>query len=259
MNEIRFTYTGTDGAQLILEQPLNIIMGFTDTVFANGTYTNDAPPDLQRYKSITFGETVGRIRQLKTIKINANIEQIRGKPLASEITAGIVDALDDFDIESSFVVRKNLNVIEFDIQDLVKVKLSKFLNEYLGLDANFIFEGTGSVKITKELVKSPEVIETEKLLVPEPKSCSKILVLCSLCENQVWAGRLLPILAVIQRDEHEHSSQINFTPSLPLYKATSVKQVSQITISLRDDRLEYLPFSEEPTAITISVKRKQLL
>lgn len=176
-------YTGSEEWQLIIESPLNALLGFTNTVFTKGEYTNDKPFDVDLFNSIALAERVGKIRQIKTRIFTTQIEQLKGDQLASSVAAAIVLALENADIEASFVLRKEKDVIEFQIQDLVKVRLSPFVNNYFGLGPDLVFEGEGSIQIPKNIVYPATIITAEREIDNAPRSCSKVIALCDLVQN----------------------------------------------------------------------------
>ncbi len=249
--ELTYSDNGSNaGYQLILDDVLAKILGFTEQMFEFGTYTNDNPIDLEYFASLKVEDGISNIIMTKISHIETEIDQIIGKPDFPDFVTMLKRKLDQHGVHTSIYLKKSLSVMEYELPTYCQFQLSKFMNNYMGLDDDFTFHDKGIIRIPRNII-----YPNQPDLKAVKKSCSKILVLCDIINPQVFAGQEMKLLALLDREESETGTIIKFRSNPLIYKSLSNTNVSQITISIRDDNNDPVQFHEKPTVVTLNFRK----
>ncbi len=244
------------GYELFLEDPMPRILGFSQTTFVPGTYKNDLDIDEDYFKTLEDGY-IGKLVKFKDEKTLIEIDQIKGIPSLEDLMQEIEVSLLAKGYDATFKVNTSNGAVEFNVKPgKTKVLLSSFLNSYLGLEDNFAFIGKGTIKAPEATIfpnKKEYPLEEPKL-----SPCSKILVCCDLISSQYFAGREMPLLAVIERPRNLGTNFVSIEKNPLVYKSVAKGTVHQIRVWLQTGELEYLKVSSEPTVVSL-IFRKRLL
>ncbi len=158
-------------------------------------------------------------------------------------------AADSQQHKTKFIVDTKKSTISYTVESKAKaIFLSSFLNEYLGLTSTFTFRGEGSIRVPRK------ILFPSKVAAP-PKGCSKLLVQCDVIKPQVFAGKELPVLAVLDRKHTEAVTNYVFEPTSLVYKPILVDKADHITVTLQSDQFDYIGFQDTPTVINLHFKR----
>lgn len=251
--ELTYSATGSNtGFQFYMDQVLSEILGFTDHFFDFGTYTNDKPINLELFKATPIKDGISNCMLVKIDRIAVEMDQIIGKPDWPDFVVLLRYKLEEHGVDGAFHVKKSLSVLEYEISPITcRVQLSKFLNNYMGLDDDFGFIDKGSIRIPTNIIypNQPNLLNVAK------KSCSKLLVLCDIINPQVFAGVEMKLLALIDRDKSETGTIIKLRSNPLIYKSLCGSNISQITISIRDDNNDPIQFHEKPTVVTLNFRK----
>lgn len=250
--ELKYSETEANaGFQFYLGEELANILGFSDYFFEFGTYNNDKPINIELFNSIPIKDGITNCILVKMDRTAVEMDQIIGKPDWPDFVVLLRRKLLEYDVDSYFHVKKSLAAMDYNFEPYtVKVQLSNFLNNYMGLDDDFKFFGKGSIRIPRSIIY-PNKLEVQ---IPK-KSCSKLLVLCDIINLQVFAGAEMKLLALLDRVESETSTTIKFRSNPLIYKSLSYNKVNQITISIRDDNNDPIQFHENPTVVTLNFRK----
>lgn len=250
---VKLTYSNTEGFELYIHEPLNKILGFSAEVFEPGEHDSDLEIDIEHFNNLPNGPQ-GHLMEFKITKTTALLDQIQGKPDLQDLVVLIHKKLEDMGHNVNFNVKKSSSSLDFEVIPFTtRVFLSKFLNNYLGQEDFFAFHDKGTIQIPSEII-SPNTRNEFYLEPPKPKSCERILLLCNLIPNQIFAGKKLPVLAIIPRNAE--SNEIFYEPKSLVYKPVIPGQYSQITCSFQTDRFDNLRFSTNPSIVTLNFKHK---
>lgn len=256
---IKIELDGPPGFELLISEPLAKVLGFSETQFSIGETENDLVPDITFFNGLEFQSTLGTITLYKVKTTTAEIEQLEPKPKLTTILTAIVAALVDKDLDVSMSLNNAERKVEYDILPRrLRIQLSPFLNNYLGLSQDFQFHGESSIVIPDNIIE-PLRHHVVPLGIKPIKTCSKLLVLANFVKPQVFAGKELQLLAMFDRTASEEFQRFHFEVTAPLYKPVVEEKWSQITLQLVDDRNNFLPVSDEPTVISLHFRRKKYL
>ena len=79
--------------------------------------------------------------------------------------------------------------------------------------------------------------------------------MCDVIAPQIFAGKELPILAVIDRKHTTEKTDSHFEPATLVYKPIEIAETHHITVTVHSDNLEYNDFQETPTVVNLHFKR----
>lgn len=256
---LQMTYTGIANRDLEINEPLNRLLGFTPTRFKPGTYRNDKEPDLELFSNYKFLQRIGEINLYLSKRSTIELDQIEANPLASTITVELVRALAAKNISASFRVLKKQQAIEFETGPLLRVMLSEKLNNYLGLEKNFIFHNEGTVKIPQKLVfSSNEFVEPDlKQVVQTIRDSATVLVTCNILSPQSYAGRELQLLSIIDRIPSVEMQKNIFRAPYLIFKDLLPERRDQISVSLLTEQLLPLEYTSHPTFISLYFRKRE--
>lgn len=253
-SSIQLTYNdpgGRDGYEFYIAEELAKILGFTTEFFDYGTYTNEKPIDIEYFNSLPMEEGISHCMVVKIERVAVEMDQIVGKPDFPDFLNLLQYKVEEHGVAFNCHLKKSIATLTYEIVPVgSRVKLSKFLNNYIELDEDFTFYGEGSIRIPRNIIypNQPQVSNTKK-------SFSNLLVFCDIINPQVFAGEEMKILALPDRPESEKVKVLNYHPNPLIYKGLSCSKVSQITISIRDVNNEPIQFHERPTVVTLNFRK----
>lgn len=245
---VSFTYTPSPGYTLFIKGDVKRVFGFTSSTFAGGTFVNDQPIDETFFKTLSNG-FIGSLIEFKEDRTSIEIPQIPEKP-DLDIVFGVIQAtLLRYRTKIKFVVDEKNSTVSYTVENVAKrLFLSEFLNKYLGLDNTFAFDDKGSIRVPRHILEPSKI-------KPPPISCSKLLVLCDVIAPQIFAGRELPLLAVLERKHTEAATETTFEPRSLVYKPTQVGKVNHIAISIQSDNNENIQHQKSPTVVNLHFRK----
>lgn len=248
VSKISFTYTPTPGYELIIHGDILRIMGFSRTRFEGGTYENDRPIDVAYFKSLAVGH-VGQMTEFKETTTQVEVSQMKDKPDLELLMGFIVAALRNNLHDVRFFVDTDKATITYHVNNVSKrILFSSFLNKYLGLPDTFSFHNEGSIRVDRDILFPSKN-------KPPPSSCSKMLVLCDIIQPQIFAGKEMPILAVVDRKHTTEATEVTFEPRSLVYKPSQVGKVNHISISIQSDNNENIPHQQSPTVVNLHFRK----
>lgn len=248
VTSIKITYNPLPGWQLFLQAPLDRIFGFSNPTIGAGDHVSDAVPDIQFFKDHAIGVIAG-LAEFKEERTQVEISQMNEKPDLDALMGTVAGELFQKGHDIAFEVNKKNSTLTYESDTVTKrYLLSPFLNSYLGLEENFEFYQQGTIKVPRKILFPSK----QK---PAPKSCSKLLVLCDILKPQIFAGKDLPLLAVLDRKTNESEVEISYEPHVPVYKPVLVGNVNHIGISIRDDNYQFIESQENPTVVNLHFRR----
>jgi hypothetical protein len=245
---VTLKYTPKPGFTLNMRGSLGRILGFTTQQFEGGTFENEKPVDETFFKSLSNGN-VGDFTEFKDDRELVEVDQIPEKPDLEVVLGFIKAALDEKKHKFIYDVDNKNASVSFQVVSLAKrVLLSEFLNRYMGLPPAFVFHDKGSFRVHKN------VLFPSKVKQP-PVSCSKLLVMCDIIQPQIFAGRELPLLAVLERNHTTVPTETTFEPRSLVYKPTDVGKVSHIAISIQSDNNQNITHQTSPTVVNLHFRK----
>lgn len=248
VTKVSFTYTPTPGYGLRFRGSLNRILGFDKTSFAAGTFSNDKSIDFTYFNSLANG-VVGELVEFKEDKTQIEVDQLPEKPNLEVLLGFIEAALDKNLTKVRFIVDPIKSSVSYNVENIAKrIILSSFLNKYLGLPDAFAFYDKGSIRV-------PHHILYPSKIKPLPKSCSKLLVMCDVIKPQIFAGKEVPLLALLDRKHTHVATNFYFEPNSLVYKPTQIAKTDHITITIQSDNFAFIGSQENPTVINLHFKR----
>lgn len=248
VTKVSFTYTPSPGYELHLLGNISRILGFSQKIFTGGTYENDIKIDETYYKSLANG-VVGDLLEFKEERSQVKVDQVHEKPDLELLLGLIKGALNTQRTSFKFDVDTTNSTVTYQVDNVAKrILFSSFLNRYLGLSDTFSFWGKGSIRV-------PHHILFPSRVKPPPKSCSKLLVTCDVIKPQIFAGKELPLLAVIDRKHTEAATDFKLEPNSLVYKPTQIAKTDHITVTIQSDNYDYIGFQDNPTVITLHFQR----
>lgn len=261
ISSILLTLVAPLGYQLMMEEPLNRILGFSDTNFSIGSITSDLVPDMELFERLPLKADMGKITLLKVTQNTVEIDQIEQEyPALSTILNKIVSALDEQNLDVSLRLIKEERSVEYDIRPRrASVKLSPFLRNYMDLPESFELKGEGKI-VVPETIMFPEkpVTHIIPLGIKVPTSCSKILVTTNIInDDQFYGGKALPLLALLDREDTNNEFKRFHRQLSPLvYKRLATPKISQIAIRLQSDNLQDISMCDHPTVVTLLFRKR---
>lgn len=248
VTQITLTYNPKPGYDLYVSDSLKRIFGFTNNSFAAGTYLNDAKIDSEFFKTLANG-SIGELTELNEETSQVEVRQVPEKPDLHTLLGLVQAALSAQRTDVRFEVDVKNSVVSYNVKNVTKrVMLSKFINVYLGREPYFALIDKGSFKVPRNILYPSKI-------KPPPRTCSKILVLCDLIQPQVYAGKEMPLLAVIDRKYTESETEIAWEPRSLLYKAIQVGKVNQIKITLQSDNNDLIKSQNNPTVVNLHFRK----
>lgn len=242
------------GFAVIVSEPLKSILGIESRRLYNGS-TVGAKPDLSSFDLAANDTELGQIVILNATQSSVSIEQYEAPPTLSSLLGDITGALDSVGAEATFILNKRFSEIRWDLPGLVEVTFSDFLNKYLGLPPEYRFRNSGSFRVDRRLhfPQNMNPLNGERF---QPITCSKILVMCNLIQNQFYCGKPQKILAILDRKENDKFTRYEWSASQMVYKQVFLDMPTYCQITLESDNNEFLPFSSEPTVVTLNFRKR---
>ncbi len=248
VTKVSFTHTPKPGYKLEIDSVLSRILGYSRQEFGAGTFVHDRVIDETYFKSLENG-FAGDLTEFEEVRTHTDVAQLADKPDLEVLFGYIKKALDDSLHRVTFIVDTKKSTVKYTVASVAKrILLSSFLNEYLGLTSTFSFHESGMIRVPRHILFPSNV-------KPPPTGCSKLLVLCDAIKPQVFAGKELPVLAVLDRKHTDAVTNVAFEPTSLVYKPTQVAKADHISITLQSDQNDYIGFQDNPTVINLHFLR----
>ncbi len=248
VTQIALQYSPSPGYTLQIPSPLNKILGFKALEFADGTHVSDTKIDEDLFKTFAIG-FLGSISEVSETRTQVQMLQIADKPDLENLLSLVSLTLANAKHTLTFTVDNKRGIVNYKVPNASKrILLSEFLNRYLERRDLFAFYGEGSFKVPRKIVY-PSKVE------PPPKTCSKILVMCDILQPQIFAGKEMPILAVIDRKHTTGASYISVEPRALLYKPIQVGKTDHISIAIQSDNTDFISLQETPSVINLHFRK----
>lgn len=248
----RLSVTVRTGWKIEITDPLLSILGFEQTDFENGQYLSTTTVDYSQFESLKMQAPIGSVVLFKRETSGYFLPQIKGTPTFAGLLSQITLLLGNAGYNVSLVLKKKARTIEFKGLSLIRMSLSRMVNDFLGIPERFVFTDQGSIRI------ADSIIYPDKSIIPvkEKISWSKLLVLCDIVYEQIVAGSTQKLLAVLVREESREFKRHFYSPSKLTYKPVSRAFVNQISLSLKTDNNKFLDFSEQPTTVVLHFRKR---
>lgn len=244
------------GYYLSLPFPVNRLLGIDLTEIHPGNYAKDIDESYYEsyFKTIKDG-FLGNITLFCYDNVEIELSQLKGHQTANTVLNHILEALDTHDVDASMILHADTLSIEYEIiPDTTRVVLSDFLYDFFGISKEFSFKGNGNVPISSKNLFNDN---TDDYLFEDDviRSSSKVLVICSIIQPQLYGGKPVQMLQLLDRFQRS-GVESAYYPNILIYKDVNVQYTSHITISLKNDQNEYISYSKYPSVITLHLRRK---
>lgn len=245
------------GYYLSLPFPVNKLLGIDLIEIHPGNYVKDIDESYYEsyFKTLEDG-FLGNITLFSYDNVEIELSQLKGHQTANTVLNHILEALDAHDVDASMILHADKLSIEYEITpDTTRVLLSDFLYEFFGISKEFAFKGSGNVPISSKNLfndKTDDYLFEDDIV----RSSSKILVLCSIIQHQLFGGKPVQMLQLLDRYQRS-GVESAYYPNVLVYKGVNVQYASHITISLKNDQNEYISYSKYPSVVTLHLRRKK--
>lgn len=252
----KLVYQNSNEYDLRFDSKLAKTLGFSSSVFRSGEYNSDLEINHSEFNRLSLTEEFEFALQrweVDTIILD-NVQD----PTLADIGWLLISALSEKDHQISFLVNEDEGKLIFDTRSPNKyIVLSDFLRKRIGIPDNIKLAGRTVIDVTPDKI-DPYKPFKQSYLRSEDKtgffSSRKMLVLCSLLDQNYFEKDTLPVLAVVNRTVGREEN--NVIPSNPIYLPVGIKDTSSVNIRLVSDTLHEIPEREFATVVVLHCKKR---
>ncbi|OXA48410.1 hypothetical protein Fcan01_16956 [Folsomia candida] len=235
-----------------LPQEFAKCIGFDTTDFPTGTYTGK--PVRMEGCYVDPGVPLKLIITENRWEQNAVVTAPTTDKDFDELLSAIINAITPTKVKIGFVHEQVNDSIFLDVtfyEGDIKLKLSEEINLLFGLEKDFVFVKSTNIVIPIQNF-SPGTPSAD-IICPDRDDNSFVYILCDIVQPQLVGGKLVPAIAVLNRDPTRQRVYRVFDPVT--YLTPKRQQVEWIHIQIVDRNLEPLPPSLRPSMIKLHFKK----
>lgn len=250
------SYQNSNQYDLRLDSKLAKILGFSASVFRPGEYRSDLEISLSKFRLLSLTEEF-EIALQRWETDTVTLDDITD-PTLNDLGWLIISKLAEFGHQISFLVDEDDRKLIIDTRSSNKyITFSPFLMKRMGIPDNIKIAGRTVIDVLPNVIDPYSPFKISYLRGEDKKgffSSRKMLVLCSLLDQNYFEKETLPVLFVCNRSVGTDEKIV--IPSNPIYLPIGVNDTASVNIRLVSDTLQEIPQREFPTVAVIHCKKR---
>lgn len=252
-------YQTNDDYKLYIDSNLASILGFSKQTFKAGAHQSNKEPNKELLESLS-DSTLFAVEQRKYTLHTVELDQMT-TPTLQDLVLEIVSSLTLSGAHIRMQADPVTSSIKIDTGHKYSyLRLSPFLNRYLGLDPSFSMNGVQDITVNRSVVDPGEILNLGDYLNRGPASKNlisrSVLVLAGVISENFFNNKFLPTIAVLNREPGDGHHSISFNPIL--YYPVSIADANSIQIQLLTEDLLPLRVQETPTTATLYFRKRKI-
>lgn len=254
--KVTLTYQNSNAYDLRLSSKLAKLLGFSSSVFRIGEHKSDLEINHSDFTLLPLNEEF-EIALQKWETDTITLDNVKD-PTLEDIGWLLIAALAEAGHQISFVVNEDDGKLFIDTRNPNKyLTFSTFLREKMGIPDNIKVSGKTEINVSPNIIDPYSPFKQSYLRKEDETgffSSRKLLVLCSLLDQNYFEQETLPVLSVCNRTVGPQENI--FSPSKPIYLPVGISDTATVNIRLVSDTLQEIPQRELPSVAVIHCKKR---